>query len=55
MSKHLRDSLKELEQSIKRNASAVEQKLSQTGGKPQKPIVISIAKYHEALERLAKT
>lgn len=52
--KQLRDNLKELEQSIKRNASAVKQQLSQSGAKPGEAVVISAAKYHEALDRLAK-
>ncbi len=54
MSKHILDNLKELEQSIKQNTAAIEQRLSQAGGKPKEAVIISAAKYHEALDKLAK-
>jgi len=54
MSDKLIRNLNELSDSIRRNSARVENKLSSNGGEADPAIVTSAAKYHEALELLAK-
>lgn len=54
MSEKLIRNLHELSDSIRQNSARVEDKLSSQGGKPDPAIVTSAAKYHKALELLAK-
>jgi hypothetical protein len=54
MSEKMMRDLRELIQSVHDNSPKVERKLSSTGEKPDPAIVTSAAKYHKALELLAK-
>ena len=53
MSDKLINNLRELSDSIDQNSACVETKLSSDGGSPDRAVVVSAAKYHQALERLA--
>lgn len=46
--------LRKIEASIRRNKPRVRRKLARTGRKPDRAIVFAVAKYYEALEKLAK-
>lgn len=54
MSEKLLRNLHELSDSIRQNSARVEDKLSSQGSKADPAIVTSAAKYHKALELLAK-
>jgi hypothetical protein len=54
MSNKVRQNLDELTRNIQDNAHCVEKKLSTSGTRPDRAVVISAAKYHDALERLSK-
>ena len=54
MSRAVRRNLEELTSSIKRNLPKVKGKVCAMGGKPDRAVTISIAKYHKALNKLAQ-
>jgi hypothetical protein len=54
MSERVIKSLRELMDNIEQNSASVESKLAINGSKPDSAIVMSAAKYHKALEMLAK-
>lgn len=54
MSEKLINNLQELADSINENSACVESKLSSGGAKVDAAVVTSAAKYHKALELLAK-
>lgn len=54
MSGAVRKNLKELNVSIKKNLPKVKAKVYAMGGKPDRAVIVSIAKYHKALNKLAQ-
>lgn len=54
MSGAVRRNLDELIMSVKKNLPKVKGKVYAMGGKPDKAVVISIAKYQKALNKLAQ-
>lgn len=54
MSGAVRKNLEQLKSSIKKNLPRVQRKVYAMGGNPDRAVVISIAKYHAALDKLAK-
>lgn len=54
MSGVIRKNLEELITSIKKNFPKVQGKVSAMGGRPNRAIVISTAKYYKALDKLAQ-
>jgi hypothetical protein len=54
MSERAMNNLRELMDNIEQNSASIERKLSMNGSKPDSAIVMSAAKYHKALEMLAK-
>lgn len=53
MSERLLNNLRELSESMRENSASVETKISNAGTAPDRAVVASAAKYHDALKRLA--
>ena len=53
-SRAVRRNLDELVASVKKNLPKVKGKVYAMGGKPDRAVVVSIAKYHKALNKLAQ-
>jgi hypothetical protein len=54
MTQYAKKAVRSMGEKMERNTPAVEQKMSASSPKPDPAIVLSAAKYREALERLAK-